>query len=57
MKAVLDRFLVETGGGKAHLGMLLNDLTLASGLARGDKSFISLLAESGFIDALTDLTA
>lgn len=57
LKAVLDRFLVETGGGKAHLGMLLNDLTLASGLAREDKSFISLLAGSGFIDALTDLTA
>ncbi len=57
LKEILDRFLVETGGGQAHLGMLLNDLTLASELAREDKSFLSLLAGSGFVDALTDLTA
>ena len=56
LKAVLDRFLVESGGGSAHLGMLLNDLVLAAELAENERGFLALLASSGFVDALTDET-
>lgn len=56
LKAVLDRFLVESGGARASLDMLLNDLVLAADMTEGDSGFAALLARSGFIDALTDET-